>query len=1206
MAKLLSKELSMKQIELIIKERIVGKELWGDIDLSIEEYEILRDSIKNEIHARGFTVLQIAKAYPLSLTTMMVFLVRYKYDYNFWGLMSEELSEKISTNQTSDLGACARVTFSSNGFDYSEVANERRKYIEPIIFEAGLPPESSLDDLFYVLRYDEHAVFDPHLIIEDLLERRSYQIRKPMERFIKRFKENRAVEFIVDVHDAMLCVDQHMTGTSCYIENYSNWKEREQDRETVKTRKQQEYQTKPYLCFDTGKKGLCLVLPRAIMKNEWSERVIWHITMEDEPEITKEMNVLGDEGRRYIDTIIVPVCPSASYVISLTDAEDFEESFMLSWTISGVKEDGALFFNANGRMVNANHLTYPFGIMVFGAEAGISQIYHTDVIDQAYPTNRPQYRIAMVEPEGSKSYISYFHDGTETTLRTKPQIRTSFIGSTLFALPVESGCSIFTRIPNMQISVDEGADISEIELRIEDNRYQISPLIENNTATINLESLCGELFLRHGTYSVKVYQHDHFVKLVEFSYVPDIWTNYSSDITWPETKDDHENKVFLFAKKSKYSLEFENCVVMTNEDYYTVECPGDIGSIRVTIQSTTEDEKFFGCVILPIRPFTCEITDATGMDYKQGLTGVLKLGIDDIQENEYWATFETFGEYADLTYALVLRTANGIEQIEQMKQFRNGCANFCLSAFYDTLENSLLPARIELCCANEFEKAIPIVLINDNVSLKAQPQYISKGFIVLSLEDKDKNLTVRKFGSKGNVLYFPATEAKLGKSGKSIGYKCESSLDEGLYVIECSKSESIIDFEDDFETALSNSNVLYVSSRTKDTPVDSFSAWLDEIIKRIGRAGNTHDFKPDFSSMHRLKAKEIESRDYEKLISLAYFVADEKCLRRKTETILQCMHVISVEVLDSLSRIELIRTLAEINCPKTVFDICLVNYNLYMFAKDTPDAKTLAEKIEISSPELSLLLRMGCDEAIRNTIWREKYGEIVGKEALRSLLNVPDVYDKAIKAEEIRKFVREQKGSKVRINLTKEIAGDMQPIQEMIVYPAISTQAARLDTTKKPEGGIYFDHIRYIDQYINWYRLNHDRNGNMLDNTRDKMISAVKENAELIKSGVRFVKKNIVLGDMVARYEQAVKARYDKDPAQNLSSPIPHRFFYLQAMAALLVMLPHVYRQPNWNVTAAEKFLTEALTIAPKISRRDIMMASTFVYLVRKEIRICQ
>ena len=205
MAEVLTRRRSLMSYEVNIQSEIRGKELWGDIDVSIEDYEELRDCIKEKLQASNVSILKIARDYPLSLTTVMVFLVRYKFNFNFWSLMGDELAIKINPNNMSELGLCAKKTFSGNGFDFGDCSEDSWTNLAPIFYEAGIPPESCFDDLFSVLSYDTHSLFDPQLIIDDLLETRSYQIRKPMARFLKRFKGDRAVSVdavTVDIESA--------------------------------------------------------------------------------------------------------------------------------------------------------------------------------------------------------------------------------------------------------------------------------------------------------------------------------------------------------------------------------------------------------------------------------------------------------------------------------------------------------------------------------------------------------------------------------------------------------------------------------------------------------------------------------------------------------------------------------------------------------------------------------------------------------------------------------------------------------------------------------------------------------------------------------------------------------------------------------------------------------------------------------------------
>lgn len=86
---------SLKTIEQNIQAEIAKYEFWGDLELSYDETEILKERINTVLGNNGVDVGYICKNYPHAMTTYMVFFVRYKYDVNFWGALAEELGVEI-------------------------------------------------------------------------------------------------------------------------------------------------------------------------------------------------------------------------------------------------------------------------------------------------------------------------------------------------------------------------------------------------------------------------------------------------------------------------------------------------------------------------------------------------------------------------------------------------------------------------------------------------------------------------------------------------------------------------------------------------------------------------------------------------------------------------------------------------------------------------------------------------------------------------------------------------------------------------------------------------------------------------------------------------------------------------------------------------------------------------------------------------------
>ena len=141
---------------------------------------------------------------------------------------------------------------------------------------------------------------------------------------------------------------------------------------------------------------------------------------------------------------------------------------------------------------------------------------------------------------------------------------------------------------------------------------------------------------------------------------------------------------------------------------------------------------------------------------------------------------------------------------------------------------------------------------------------------------------------------------------------------------------------------------------------------------------------------------------------------------------------------------------------------------------------------------------------------------------------------------------------------------------------------------------------------MNWYTLSHDRNQEMLPEIKREMIKAVQEGCADIIKYVNELKRTTELRNMIVQYECALQARYRENPLNNMNACIPARYFYLQGMAAFLAKLPVEYRKYGWAIRAGERFMVRAMSIAPRISRRDLIMASTYVYLKRKEEKLCR
>ena len=1199
---------SLGRIEKILEDRVSKCEFWGDLELTFDELEVLKERLKVILSVGGVTINYLCIHYPHAVTTFMVFFVRYKYDINFWRVLGEELDLDIPVYMRPELGDCAKRMFSRYGMDISDTKDEGHQIIAPIIYEACLPPESSLDDLFYVMSYDAYKIFDPQLVIDDLVGMRSYKIRKPLYRFLSRFKDDRAVEFVLEVRDAMIAAEQRSSRPSRYLGNYTEWKEQEKSKTVVASRKNQEFQTRPYLVFDNGNKGLCIILPRTVMASEWIEEVAWTIRGLNGFTKTVHCRVLGDEGKRYTDALTVAVAPSSRYKIHMDDTEGLDNKSLRDWEISGIPDGGILYFNANGRQVNANYLLSPYGIMIIPGNVDILNTESLVVSDQYYPTNTNHYRIVSLTPLGNNANLSYRTNGSSTSMSVRPQINMRLEGKTLFS--IESTYNIFTSIPSLHITVDGGILTDGTELRLGDRSYDVD-LSSDEDNVFDLAKIAASEIKQYGTYSVRLYQLGRFLKQVEFSYVPEIKTNYTSSIMWQGPNSRKEKTVFKFKIIDEWEMEFEGCTVTHDSEHYRIEVPSNIGSIPLTLKSMQEDFIFRCEMELPVHPFEAEIIDGDGSLIENVTDRLYKSGIDELLEKETWLSLRAFGSFKNHTFKVRLKTANGVEQTESVHLTQNSAGNINLSIFYDTLRNCPLPAKMEIICDEDEDMTAPILLISEKLDMEVPVKYQlgeKRSFIVLNILDDGKDIDVVRFGFKRSDIYIPYSESILGKSGKTRGYVYPGRLEEGIYVVSGNREQAVFEFEEDNSVELAaGNNVVLVSCRGKEKKsITTIKEWLDLLVSEVissdsnisMAASKSFRILSETHDLDHLERTPLDDRDIEKLVALAYFVSG-KIIKAKKDELRKCMRLISSKFMRRGDRYRIIELLAEIDATQEVFDICFEEYTLLLFYSEKQGAGELAGRIENYSIELSMILSMSTDDSIRDCVWREKYRDLIGRDSIRKLLSVPNEDNPNNIANEQRNFLREIKKNRVRILLDDEIAGNEEAIQGMIVW---DTKYPMLDIRKKPEYGVYFGRIKYVDQYVNWYKNTHDKKGDMDPAKRKLMKDVVSNYADLIDKAYLALRKDVQLSAVSDQYMKALHARCNNESTL-FSFP---KYFYLQGLAAFLARLP-VYRADLDEIRSIGiRFMETAYIIAPRLSIRDILMAETYRYLKRKEELLCR
>ena len=106
---------SLKSMDTSIKQNAKDIIYWGDLDLSRGDLDILKNRIVLLLE-KGFVFKDLFKQYPYAMVTYVVFLARYKYNGDFWGMISEEIGiDKPNAPDQTQIGKMILKVFDSCG-----------------------------------------------------------------------------------------------------------------------------------------------------------------------------------------------------------------------------------------------------------------------------------------------------------------------------------------------------------------------------------------------------------------------------------------------------------------------------------------------------------------------------------------------------------------------------------------------------------------------------------------------------------------------------------------------------------------------------------------------------------------------------------------------------------------------------------------------------------------------------------------------------------------------------------------------------------------------------------------------------------------------------------------------------------------------------------------------------------------------------------
>lgn len=348
--KVVYKNFSLGAIEANITNLIKECEIWGDLDLSFEEYEILTQKILDA--ANGKTdILQMQKSYPLVNITHAVNLAVHEEYEDFWNTYSEKLGVDINSNEKIILSKNWKLIFEKLGFNKFN-SDIRDLSMMMVLSQVGIP-NSEIEDIFDIIKYSNmEDSFNPEVLIDELTSWRSYAVGLATKSYIKLYPE-RAAKFFIEINELVtltenIAIDQEKYGERV-ISKFNEWKVKEKYMGR-KRPKNTEVPT-PYIRYNQKDNQFSIVLPPYSVKSQYAHYMNYKIVDSDYNCYEGNVIIRSDGQGRYINQQIIPVHAARAYSVHWFEDTD-DTSPLLDKKITGPLGYGAVIFDDDGKRIN--------------------------------------------------------------------------------------------------------------------------------------------------------------------------------------------------------------------------------------------------------------------------------------------------------------------------------------------------------------------------------------------------------------------------------------------------------------------------------------------------------------------------------------------------------------------------------------------------------------------------------------------------------------------------------------------------------------------------------------------------------------------------------------------------------------------------------------------------------------------------------------
>lgn len=1192
---MLHKAMSLKLMEAILDSKLEECELWSDLHLTEEEYDILTEKIRCAIltvnRYKGY--LSLMNAYPVCAVTQIVYFTFYRYRDEFWIPWAQTLDFEFDPAYTRSIGSKVIDQFQRRGFRFDE---DGYKYITPIMCQTGIP-YAHLDDLFDAVYAENRMSIDAEALVRDLQGWKSYMLHRPVQRFIREYPA-KAANLLADANDlvqsevASLCIDEDCDPT--LVKKFDEWKKQSDAHERIR-RQQQDYPI-PVLSFSDDGRGICLRLPSVTAKNEYISYFRWLITAENSLDIMEiSSKLLRDANRLYSREHLISVTPAASYMVQLYD--DINNRPLMERMVPGFLDASYAIFDSKGRRVTDDYLPATEAYLVKKKNACTVTVESCNTVETSLPANCSGWEAMLIAPENQRAFLEVSDGNYAKILRMRSNIHTEFLDERFLfdQIPYGGNLSLYTELPKLQIWLDEGAAIQEMSVRIRLRQTGERVVLQepgkfSGSMCIDFMECFGRACF--GVYDIRIYEKKYLRKNLMFAYVPYVPYTFANLHPWPTHFSNSHRTGFEYQHSDRIEIEVADNVGSdlthrNGQDWVTLTLDIPITEIKGQITFGTDGGELTLPWVKRVRNFTWSI-------WKEGDTALanchetLMLTDVDMNVGKYWLSMWINRDYIDdAPQILLVGKGKQIKQVMRANLSAQGRCTLPLDAFAATLEETVLPVDIVAqfyAAGKNYE--IVLAHISEAVILPKLKYRLNVEACCAELSwSSDAEFSEGLVTIKG--ITEPDFQQDLELSGLSANdtntrwiKQLPFTMKPGIYKLEqAAEDDFFFDNNGYRPPKLQQENILTVDQASMGAAAQkSVGAFLKFCIFNSSSLSNLEKLEKFLNRYHQKLVNDIDESICRIMTCILANYADE--MDNISRKMIHLVELVMEYFVSGAMRTQLMKWILDYDLTSAQKKLCFRMMDMYLADRNEAVDLTSAdiENLMYVAPEFGLLWMLRTEQPVG---LYNKLCATVGRDALKTMLLFPNL--EAPWERSVQELLA-GKSRAVKIKLNKNLIGRSQQFQDMFEWGS-SNEMPHLEMSRRPESGIYFCGQTYCDLLIYWYLKN--RKAGIFDTDYKAWFAQAYIEMDQLMTKFRKTRFDIIGEIIVAAESRRIDRNY------NGFFPL----FYYSCIAALLqTMIYHRQIDPV-QCTHTRKFLLHLMKLFPELIKRDMLMCELLFYL---------